>query len=139
MLENLDFVLAECRLPFLQGLVEAIEPHHSIQVLKQPEPCLTLLRAEDSLDQQEFILGEALTTACEVSVDGVTGYGICLGEEPVRSYCIAVMDALREQNAIDAATEAALAEELQRIEAADQAEYAQILRTQVDFKLLEQE
>lgn len=139
MLENLDFVLAECRLPFLQGLVEAIEPHHSIQVLKQPEPCLTLLRAEDSLDQQEFILGEALTTSCEVSVDGVTGYGLCLGEEPVRSYCIAVIDALREQNAISAATEAALAEELKRIEAADQMEYAQILRTQVDFKLLEQE
>jgi phosphonate C-P lyase system protein PhnG len=139
MLENLDFVLAECHLPFLQGLVEAIEARHSIQVLKHPEPCLTLLRAEDSLDQQEFILGEALTTSCEVSVDGVTGYGICLGEEPVRAYCIAVMDALREQNNIDPATEAALSEELNRIEAADQVEYAQILRTQVDFKLLEQE
>lgn len=139
MLENLDFVLAECPLSILQSLVEALEPRHSIQILKHPEPCLTLLRAEDSLDQQEFILGEALTTSCEVSVNGVTGYGLCLGEEPVRAYCIAVMDALREQNAIDPRTRAALAEELNRLEAADQIEYAHVLRTQVDFKLLEQE
>src|SRR5580693_8743330 len=48
----------------------------------------------DSLEKQRFFLGEALTTECEVSVDGTPGYGLCLGEEPLRCYSIAVVDAL---------------------------------------------
>ena len=46
------------------------------------------------MEHQPFYLGEALTTECEVIVNDTIGYGICLGDEPVRSYCIAVIDAL---------------------------------------------
>jgi alpha-D-ribose 1-methylphosphonate 5-triphosphate synthase subunit PhnG len=98
-----------------------------------------MLRAEDSLDQQEFLLGEALTTSCEVSINTVPGYGLCLGEEPVRAYCSAVLDSLREQNLIDPVSIAALQSMHDKLIEDQRAEYAQILRTQVDFKLLEQE
>jgi hypothetical protein len=47
-----------------------------------------MIPAEDSLEAQKFYLGEALTTECEVAVDGHAGFGLCLGEEPVRCYCI---------------------------------------------------
>ena len=68
-------------------------------IVKEPSVCLTMIRTEDSLEKQEFYLGEALTTECEVAVEGAPGYGVCLGEEPVRGYCLAVVDALLQQGA----------------------------------------
>jgi alpha-D-ribose 1-methylphosphonate 5-triphosphate synthase subunit PhnG len=139
MLENLDQVLIESPLGEVQALVEGIEKQHTVRLVREPEVCLTMLRAEDSLDAQEFLLGEALTTSCEVSVDGTAGFGMCLGEEPVRAYCVAVFDALRERQAIDEALFDILAQMNSQREERDRREFAQTLRTQVDFKLLEQE
>jgi alpha-D-ribose 1-methylphosphonate 5-triphosphate synthase subunit PhnG len=73
-------------------------------------------------------------------VNGQRGYGICLGDEPVRSYCIAFIDALTQlpglnRNEIDAF----LNEQGMLIENKAKLEYNQIMRTKVDFKLMEQE
>ncbi len=139
MLDLFDRTLVEAPLAPLQALVEGLERQHSVVIVRAPEICLTMLRAEDSLDRQEFLLGEALTTACDVSINGIPGYGLCLGEEPVRAYCIAILDSLREQNRIDSATQIALDSFAREVDLAQRAEFAHILRTQVDFKLLEQE
>jgi alpha-D-ribose 1-methylphosphonate 5-triphosphate synthase subunit PhnG len=92
-----DYVLCECDLEPLAGLVRDLEREHTVTVVKAPSVCLTMIRTQDSLEKQEFYLGEALTTECEVAVDGEPGYGLCLGEEPVRCYAIAVVDALLHQ------------------------------------------
>jgi phosphonate C-P lyase system protein PhnG len=141
MLYDTDYVLCECALESLQALVSGLEQRHHISIIKEPSVCLTMIRAEDSLEKQEFYLGEALTTECEVEVDGSPGYGICLGEEPVRGYCIAVVDALRHSGAPGAVLEIEefigrhghiLSENRLR-------EFNLTLRSQVDFKLMEQE
>src|SRR5262249_31877333 len=89
-----DYVFCECDLAPLQDLVFGLERRHDVSIVKPPAVCLTMVRAEDSLDRQEFYLGEALTTECEVTVDARAGHGLCLGDEPVRGYCLAVLDAL---------------------------------------------
>ena len=139
MTDRLDFVLCHCDLSALQQLVQALEARHAAVVVRDPELCLTMIRAEDSLEHQEFYLGEALTTECEVAVNGVAGYGACLGEQPVRSYCIAVIDALREQDLLDESVRLIFEAEERRLAGLDQAEFQRVLATQVDFKLLEQE
>ena len=92
-----DYVLCECELEPLESLVRSLENDYEVVIVKAPSVCLTMIRTEDSLEKQEFYLGEALTTECEVKVNGTPGYGVCLGEESVRSYSIAVMDALLHQ------------------------------------------
>jgi alpha-D-ribose 1-methylphosphonate 5-triphosphate synthase subunit PhnG len=135
-----DHVLCECDLAPLQRLVGALEQRHTVVIVKEPSVCLTMVRAEDSLDRQEFYLGEALTTECEVAVDGHTGHGVCLGDEPVRGYCLAVVDALMHAGVpVPPDIEAFLAAERERIASADAEEFDLVLRTQVDFKLMEQE
>ena len=57
-----DTVLCECDLPTLQRFVEELEARHEVKLVKGPGICLTMVRAEDSLEKQEFFLGEALTT-----------------------------------------------------------------------------
>jgi phosphonate C-P lyase system protein PhnG len=135
-----DLVLCECPLTSLRELVESLEGRHDVRVVKAPSICLTLVRAEDSLERQEFYLGEALTSECEVAVDGRAGHGLCLGEEPVRAYCIAVCDALLHGGApVPEALAAFLDEARAVLEEREREEFNHVLRSQVDFKLMEQD
>lgn len=135
-----DYVLCECDLEPLTTLVSQIEAQHSITTVKAPSVCLTMIRTQDSLEKQEFYLGEALTTECEVAVDGKPGYGLCLGEEPVRGYCIAVVDALLHDDSWSAPeVEGFLAHHRRLIAGREEREFNLTLRTQVDFKLMEEE
>ena len=140
MTHDNDHVLCECDLVPLQELVTNLEQQHTVTIIKEPSVCLTMIRAEDSLDRQEFYLGEALTTECEVAVDGSVGYGVCLGDEPVRGYCLAVVDALAHRSGgITPDIASFIDAQRQLIAAREVEESNHILRTQVDFKLMEEE
>lgn len=132
---ELDQAVCHCDLAPLQAFVLALEAEYDIRVIREPSVCLTMIRAADSLENQEFLLGEALSTECEVTVDGLPGVGICLGEEASRTYCLAVLDALRDTPAVREFAAKHLAILAER----DRREFAQVMRTKVDFKLLEQE
>ena len=138
-----DYVLCECDLEPLQDLVSQLELHHRITLVKEPAVCLTMIRAEDSLEKQEFYLGEALTTECEVTVDDQPGFGVCLGEEPVRGYCLAVIDALLDPARCQADVNPKIEEFIERhggiVTDREKREFNLVLRSQVDFKLMEQE
>ncbi len=135
-----DTVLCECDLAALQHFVEQLETRHPVTVVKVPAICLTMVRAEDSLEKQEFFLGEALTSECEVIVDGSAGHGLCLGEEPIRAYCLAVCDALLHSgHPVPAELTAFVDEHRALLAAREREEFNHILRTQVDFKLMEQD
>ena len=139
-MEKQDYILCECELQPLQDFVALLEEGFDVKIAKAPAVCMTMVQAEDSVEFQEFYLGEALTTECEVVVDGKRGYGICLGDEPVRSYCIAFIDAVTQLE--DMGMErinAFLDEQAAIIENKQKLEYNQVMRTKVDFKLMEQE
>ena len=134
-----DYTLCECDLEPLKGLVSQLEQSHAVTVRRSPAVCLTMIPAEDSLEQQKFYLGEAVTTECEVVVDGLPGFGLCLGDEPVRAYCVAVVDALLQADRpLPKEIEAFLREQGELVARRDQAEFDLILQTQVDFKLMEE-
>ncbi len=138
--ENLtDYILCACDLDTLRQFTTDIAAHESIDLVKPPAICLTMIRAEDSVEAQEFYLGEALTTDCEVAINGQVGYGICLGDEPDRAWCMAVLDALITQKSPQLfRIELFLQDQLALVRRAEQIEFGQILRTKVDFKLMEQ-
>ena len=97
-MENRDYVLVECALEPLEKLVFNLEPKFEIKLAKAPSICMTMIEAEDSVEHQPFFLGEAITTECQILVNKQIGYGICLGDEPLRSYCIAFIDAVLQLN-----------------------------------------
>lgn len=134
-----DKVLVECDLTVLKAFVSEIEPNYTIKVLREPSICLTMVRAQDSVEHQEFYLGEALTTECEVAVEHKTGYGVCLGDEPERAYCIAVIDAiLNDSTLYNERVRDFLNQQEQLVLAKEQEEFNQIMRTKVDFKLMDE-
>ncbi len=139
-MENSDYILCECDLDVLENLVTVLEPAYQITIARAPQICLTMVKAEDSVEHQAFYLGEVLTTDCEVIVNGYTGYGLVIGDEPVRSYCIAFLDALIRLcgGAIPVVAQF-LEAQASLIELRQKTEYNQILRSKVDFKLMEQD
>jgi len=135
-----DRVLCECQLDPLRELVLRLESNHTVTVSQSPSVCLTMIAAHDSLESQKFYLGEALTTECEVLVDRMPGYGVCLGDEPVRTYCIAVVDALLQSgNPVPHDINTFLNEQRDILMREQQDEFDLILQTQVDFKLMEEQ
>jgi phosphonate C-P lyase system protein PhnG len=134
-----DYVVCECDLAPLQTLVSQLEQSYSVEIRKSPSVCLTMIPAEDSLELERFYLGEALTTECEVTVDGRVGFGLCLGDEPVRAYCSAVVDALLHSG-LETPCELVtfLHEQGEIVRCREQDEFDLILQTQVDFKLMEE-
>jgi alpha-D-ribose 1-methylphosphonate 5-triphosphate synthase subunit PhnG len=101
---------------------------------------MTMIQAEDSVEFQPFYLGEALTTDCELTVNGCKGYGICLGDEPTRCYCMAFIDAVLRLEGVDLQpVYDFLNEQGKLIDQARTIEFNHIQRTKVDFKLMEED
>jgi alpha-D-ribose 1-methylphosphonate 5-triphosphate synthase subunit PhnG len=139
-MEQADFIICECDLEPLEAFVKGLEPECAIQVVRHPAVGTTMIRAEDSVEGQPFYLAEALITECELNVDGQAGFGLCLGDEPVRSYCMAFLDALLLlSDSRQARVEAFLSEQAAVIDGRVRAEHDHIQRTKVDFKLMEEE
>jgi len=137
-MEEVDYILNHCDLALLKQFVVSLEAKHSLKIAKEPELGLTMIRAEDSVEGQEFFLGEALITDCEVSINDTTGYGICMGDEPVRAYCMAVIDTLLQLDNNSPEIRNFLSQQEQVIKLAEKVEYNMIQRTRVDFKMMEQ-
>ena len=139
-MEQADYIICECDLEPLEAFVRELEPDCAIQVVRHPAVGTTMVRAEDSVEGQPFYLGEALITECELNIDGQPGFGLCLGDEPVRSYCMAFLDALLLlSDPRLPRVDAFLSQQAALIESRIRAEYDHVQRTKVDFKLMEEE
>ena len=137
---NQDYILCECSLSALENFVTELEKNFNVVVAKTPSICMTMVKAEDSVESQPFYLGEALTTECQLLVNDKIGYGICIGDEPVRAYCIAFFDAITGiENEFLPQINQFLKEQLAAIELSQKIEHNHILRTKVDFKIMEQD
>jgi alpha-D-ribose 1-methylphosphonate 5-triphosphate synthase subunit PhnG len=140
MMEQNDYILCECGLDAIEAFVRELELHLTVQIIRQPAVCMTMVRAEDSVESQPFYLGEVLVTDCEVQVDGQAGYGLCMGDEPVRCYCVAVIDALLSSEGPHSSKVRAFLDGQEKLIADRQRlEYNLIQQTKVDFKLMEQD
>lgn len=138
--EREDQIWCECPLKPFEDLVTELEKQYSIRILQMPLLCMTMIQAEDSVEFQPFYLGEALTTETEVQIEDKLGIGICLGDEPVRSYCIGVMDAISQiTEKWPLIIESFLKEQDALLNQNTLEEHNHILRTKVDFKLMEQD
>lgn len=135
-----DYILCECELGPLEAFVREMEPQYAVQVIRHPAVAAIMIRAEDSVEGQPFYLGEALVTESELNVGGQAGFGLCLGDEPVRSYCIAFVDALLLlADPQLPMVQAFLAAQDALITARMETESGHIQRTRVDFKLMEEQ
>jgi alpha-D-ribose 1-methylphosphonate 5-triphosphate synthase subunit PhnG len=138
--EMRDEVLVECELSALVALVEDLEQRYEFSIARQPGICLTMVQAQDSIELQQFYLGEAITTECEVIHNQAIGYGLCLGEQPQRAYCIAVVDALEmAYQHLPPDVVAFVDHHRSLLTQQQEEEHGALMKSRVDFKLFDEE
>jgi alpha-D-ribose 1-methylphosphonate 5-triphosphate synthase subunit PhnG len=132
-------ILIEGNPDLLQRFCEQIEQGYEIIELKPPAKSLVMTKANDSVSQKPFYLGEVLVTECTISIDGVYGFGVLMGEYAERAYQLAVVDgAFHARLPETQFWYAELLEEEKQIMARHRLEYSLAMRTKVNFDTMEE-
>jgi alpha-D-ribose 1-methylphosphonate 5-triphosphate synthase subunit PhnG len=130
-------IMAEGDLSVWLKLAEEITCKYDVQLLQAPETCTIMLQAVDSVGQTPFYVGEVLMTEAAVSVNGVTGYGFALEDDPERAVCAALIDAALGAEVERDRIYAVLAAEEARIVERRRQETGFVAATKVNFAIME--
>lgn len=136
----MDFrkIIAEGELGVWLEAAQAIADSHEVRVLKQPETCIVMLQATDSVGFTPFYLGEVLITEAVVEINGTAGYGFVLEDDPQRALCMAVLEAALAAGVSETETVRRLvAEEAGRIAERQRMENGLVAATRVEFAIME--
>ncbi|RCW51723.1 phosphonate C-P lyase system protein PhnG [Paenibacillus prosopidis] len=123
----------------LRRLCEQIEESYEVSILKAPEKSLVMTKANDSVSQQPFYMGEVLVTECTISINSVYGFGVLMGEEAERAYQLAVVDGAFQAKLPE--TEAWYTEllmEEQKVDEKHRREYSRAMKSKVNFDTMEE-
>jgi alpha-D-ribose 1-methylphosphonate 5-triphosphate synthase subunit PhnG len=132
-------ILVDGNRSLLERLTLEIEASSNVRTLRSPETSLVMSKAKDSVSGQPFYTGEILVTECSVKVDETNGFGICLGEEPEKAYCLAVVDAAFQAGHAEVPGWIRLLEEEElNLEQREKQELERILQTKVKFETPEE-
>lgn len=99
---ELSAILAKASAEDVAVLAEPIKAKAQIQVLKEPQKTLVMVKVRESIKNSLFYLGEVLATECMVTVNGVKGMSVIAGDQFDKAMNIAVIDGYLNENASSA-------------------------------------
>ncbi|MCC0654459.1 phosphonate C-P lyase system protein PhnG [Clostridioides sp. ES-S-0001-03] len=82
----------------LEQIYLMIKNTSSISIIKAPSLATVMVRANESVKNTTFNLGEILVTECSVKVDESLGYGIVAENNEKKVICLAAIDAVLHSN-----------------------------------------
>ena len=103
------------------------------EVKSPPKPALVMARVRETVDGEVFNLGEVLVTSCEVFLDGESGWGMVMGDDPERALCAAVLDAANARG-VPEEMEGELSLQLAFAREDRRARWAKVRPTRVEFE-----
>lgn len=90
---ELSAILTKASPQEVAAIAEPIKAHTQIQILKEPQKTLVMVKARESIQNSLFYLGEVLATECMVTVDGYKGMSVIAGDHFEKAVDVAVIDA----------------------------------------------
>ena len=91
-------ILINMNLEKLEKIYSMIKDTSSISIIKEPNLATVMVRANESVKNTTFNLGEILVTECSVKVDESLGYGIVSENNNKKAIYLAVIDAVLHSN-----------------------------------------
>lgn len=111
----------------------------NIEMIRPPSTGTIQMQVREPICEERFIVGDALVTVAEVSVDGTLGWAMRLGSDANATVAAAVADAHIARVGLEGSPE--LAELISytqlEIERAEEREWAEIRETIIDFEELD--
>ncbi|EGT2229520.1 TPA: phosphonate C-P lyase system protein PhnG [Clostridioides difficile] len=91
-------ILINMNLEKLEKIYSMIKDTSSISIIKEPNLATVMVRANESVKNTTFNLGEILVTECSLKVDESLGYGIVSENNNKKAIYLAVIDAVLHSN-----------------------------------------
>ena len=85
-------VLAGARTEEVKDAAKEIRESCEIQILKQPQKTLVMVKVRESVKKSLFYLGEVLATECMVTVNGIKGASVMAGDDFEKCISAAIID-----------------------------------------------
>lgn len=89
---EISAVLARASKEEVEAIAEEIKKSCEIQIIKEPQKTLVMVKARESIQKSLFYLGEVLASECMVLVDGCKGMNVMAGDDFEKNLCAAIID-----------------------------------------------
>lgn len=118
-------------------LADKIRKSHELVVIKEPEKALAMIKMREPVKESLFYLGEVIVTESTVSVDGVSGTAVAMGDDFEKTLSMAVVDAACNKGCFEDENILLKLEEQQII--LEEKENAMFMKTMVNFHSMDSE
>ncbi|MBU9736185.1 phosphonate C-P lyase system protein PhnG [Diplocloster agilis] len=110
---------------------------YPVQIMKQPQKTLVMVKVRESIQRSLFYLGEVLACECMVMVNGVKGSSILAGDDFDKVLAAAVIDAALNGQVKESAGILTKLEGLRKAQEKSRAKQnARILKSKVNFQVM---
>lgn len=89
---ELSAILVQASEQEVEAAAQEIKDACEIQILKQPQKTLVMVKVRESVKKSLFYLGEILATECMVTVNGKKGVSVMAGDQFEKCISAAVID-----------------------------------------------
>lgn len=89
---EISTVLATASAEEVKNIAREIKKDCEIQIMKQPQKTLVMVKVREPVGKSLFYLGEVLATECMVTVDGQKGASVIAGDNFGKAMDAAVID-----------------------------------------------
>ena len=135
--KEMSAILARASKEELDEIAARIEAECKVEILKEPQKTLVMVKARESIRRSLFYLGEVLETECIVVVNGTKGYSVVAGDNEEQCLAAAIIDA-----AVNADLDQVygISEKLQQLKTQQEKKRArlnaEILKSKVNFNVM---
>lgn len=135
--KEMSAILARASKEELDEIAARIGAECKVEILKEPQKTLVMVKARESIQRSLFYLGEVLATECIVIVNGTKGCSVIAGDAADQCLSAAIIDA-----AVNAGLDETygISENLHRLKAQQEKKRAklnaEILKSKVNFNVM---
>jgi alpha-D-ribose 1-methylphosphonate 5-triphosphate synthase subunit PhnG len=123
----------------VQAIAEQIlgqYPTEAVTMISGPKLAMVQLRMQESVANSAFNAGEILVTEVRLELNGIFGFGMIIGDDPLHATALAVIDAaLRNPDISHTDIHAAIATLTQQLHDRHIEQFAASASTKVDFDI----
>lgn len=118
-------------------MADKVRKNHELVVIKEPEKALAMIKMREPIKESLFYLGEVIVTEATVSVDGVGGTAVAMGDDFEKTLAMAVVDAACNKGCFEDENVLLKLEEEQII--LEEKENGMFMKTMVNFHSMDSE
>lgn len=118
-------------------LAKEIQTKKEVVIVKSPEKVLAMVKMREPVKEMKFYIGEVIVTETTVSIDGVTGHAVAMGDDFEKTLSMAIIDSACNGGFFEKEELLFELEKEQKIK--EEKENAMFMKTMVNFNSMDAE